>query len=129
MSKHLRVACIVAAVAGCAPAPGPELQAQASQSARCIPLQQVAGRRVLEDGSVLFESVGPFDYRNRLAGQCPGAVRISRSAVVSVVEPSPGNQLCRGDRIRITDPVETGAGGTISEPSCILTDFEVVARR
>jgi hypothetical protein len=129
MRNRLGIACILFALVGCAAAPGPQLQAQTNQSARCIPLQQVAGRRVLSDGSVLFESIGPFDFRNRLASQCPGAARISRSAVISIVELSSGNQLCKGDRIRITDPVETGAAGTLREPSCILADFEPVPRR
>jgi hypothetical protein len=129
MKNCLVIACFSAALAGCAAAPEPQLQAQSTQAARCISLQQVAGRRVLSDGSVLFEGVGPFDFRNRLASQCPGAARIARSAVVSIVEPTSGNQLCRGDRIRITDPVETGAAGTLREPSCILGDFEAVSRR
>ena len=75
---------LIAALAACAAAPSPQLQAQAQagQTTRCISLQQVAGRRVLSDGSVLFESIGPFDFRNHLASQCPGTIRISRSAVI-----------------------------------------------
>jgi hypothetical protein len=96
------------------------------QTTQCINLNRIAGRRVLADGSLLFEAVGGVDYRNRLASQCPGAVRISRSAVISVVASSPGSQLCRGDRVRVLDPVETSETGASSAPSCVLADFDIV---
>ena len=132
MVKHGFVSLVaVAALSACAPAApvADTTMAAAGQSARCIPLNQVAGRRVLPDGSLLFEAIGGVDYRNRLASQCPGAARIHRSAVISLVDPTSGIQLCRGDRVRVYDPVETKATAAANAPSCILADFEVVARR
>ena len=131
MKDQFAIVVMSGALAACVPVSAPQLRAQeqAGQATRCISLQQVAGRRVLADGSVLFESLGPVDYRNRLASQCPGVNRISRSAVISIVTASPGNQLCRGDRIRVTGLGETSVTGMLDAPSCILADFDPVARR
>nr|WP_314446193.1 hypothetical protein [uncultured Sphingomonas sp.] len=131
MKRRLAIIGLLGFVGACAPAPAPQVQVQtqAGQGARCISLQQVAGRRVLADGTLLFESVGAVDYRNRLASQCPGIARIGTAGIISIVDVSPGDQLCRGDRVRVTGPGETDAAGTLRAPSCILADFEAVPRR
>jgi hypothetical protein len=98
-----------------------------NQAERCIRLDQVAGRRV-EGPAVLFEMSGPMDYLNRLDGQCPGLSRLGATATVSVASGRGGGLLCRGDRIRVLDPVEARATGALSYPTCILANFVPLAR-
>jgi len=115
-------------VASCAPAPAtPSLAG--SQGVRCIALNQVAGRSVADASSVRFEMNGPVDYTNRLQGQCPGLARLGSTAAISVATGGEGGQLCRGDRIRVADPVETRATGYLNEPTCLLGDFLPVERQ
>jgi hypothetical protein len=76
---------------------------------------------------VVFEVAGPTNYRNDLAGACPGLERLGRSAVVELADAS-GDQLCSGDRIRVYDPVEAKATGRLSYPTCILGYFEPIPR-
>jgi len=120
---------VLAAVAGCSPVPQPVAQTASATTLRCLSLQQVAGRRVLPDGSLLFETVGPVNYRNRLVSQCPGAVRLGTSATVSIASGAEDGRLCRGDRVRIADPVETAGASLAAIPTCILADFEPVPTR
>jgi len=120
---------IVAVLASCAAVPELEGRpvAEAAQ-VRCVPLSQVAGRRVVDASSVLFEMTGPSNYMNRLQGQCPGLARLSTSATISIASGGKGGRLCRGDRIRVADPVEANVTGLRSYPTCVLSDFEAVPR-
>lgn len=95
---------------------------------RCIPLDQVVGRRVV-GSHLVFETTGPTDFRNDLIGGCPRLVRLRSSATVSIASGGDGGQLCRGDRVRIADPVEAGATGLLNQPTCQLGDFRLVSRR
>ncbi|WP_205480317.1 hypothetical protein [Sphingomonas arenae] len=113
----------------CAPAPAPAgEQLAGNQAVRCISLNQVAGRSVVDASSVRFEMNGPVDYRNQLQGQCPGLTRLGSSATISVASGGEGGRLCRGDRIRVADPVETRATGFLNEPTCLLGDFVPMER-
>lgn len=120
---------MVAVLASCAAVPAPESRpyAEAGQGP-CIQLSQVAGRRVVDASSVLFEMTGPANYVNRLQGQCPGLARLGTSATISIASGGEGGRLCRGDRIRVVDPVEVSGTGLRSYPTCVLSDFEPVPR-
>lgn len=111
---------------GCSPVSS-TLAPQGSQASpaalRCIPLEQVVGRRVAAPNGVLFEMLGGMTYRNQLQGQCPGLSRIGVTATISIASGGEGGRLCAGDRIRVADPVEARATGLASYPTCILGKF------
>lgn len=114
---------------GCAiHSPPPGGQATAADAVQCIALNQVAGRRVVDGTSVLFEMSGPVDYRNALGGNCPGLARLGSTATISIASGGEGGRLCRGDRVRVVDPVETGRAGAVVAPTCVLDSFTPVAR-
>ena len=112
-----------AVLAGCA---GPPLQttqaAAGATGSRCIALNQIAGRRVVES-SLLFEMIGAPNYRNDPIGPCPGLERLGSTATISIASGGEGGQLCRGDRVRVADPVEARASGLLNQPTCRLGDF------
>lgn len=102
--------------------------AGAAASQACIPLAQVAGRRVVNGSAILFEMTGPTNFSNPLLGQCPGLARLGSSATVSIAKGGEGGNLCRGDRIRVADPVEVDGQALSSIPTCVLADFQPVAK-
>jgi hypothetical protein len=116
---------IALGLGGCAKAPAPT---QAIASAGCIPLAQVAGRRIAGPEAVEFEMSSGLIYRNQLQSQCPGMQRLGNAATIGVASAGEDGLLCRGDRIRVSDPIETRATGALREPSCVLGDF-VATRR
>lgn len=124
LSRLASMPIVAALVASCQPVE--PVAPVVGQSVQCIALDRVGGRRVVE-GGILFEMTGPVDYRNALAGACPGLARLGTSGSVSIVS-AQGSQLCRGDRIRIADPVETAATGLRGYPTCVLGDFVPVGR-
>jgi len=94
-----------------------------NEAQRCIKLDQIAGRRVVGQ-SVQFEMSNGINYRNDFTGACPGLERLGPTATISVVSGGEGGQLCRGDRIRVADPVEAIGSGLASAPTCALGDFQ-----
>ncbi|WP_294173367.1 hypothetical protein [uncultured Sphingomonas sp.] len=86
-------------------------------------MTQVAGRRAVGPGTVLFETVGPTNYVNQLRGRCPSLARLGSTATISVASGGQAGQLCSGDRIRVFDPVELGGGRLESYPTCVLGRF------
>lgn len=111
-------------LAACTAAPPPPLPAQAAAATTdCINSDQIVSRHVAGAGAVDFELLGGVTYRNQLAQVCPGMNRLGSSAVISVINRGQGSQLCRGDQIRIYDPVEVKATGAASGPTCVLGNF------
>jgi len=92
----------------------------------CISTLQIAGRRVSGTSAVLFEMIGPSNYVNDMGNSCPQIARLGKSAVISIASGGEGGQLCRGDRIRVFDPVEA-RGSQTTYPTCVLNDFTAVA--
>ena len=115
--------CLAFAFAGCSAAP--PAQGLAGATARCVPLSQVAGRRVAGPDAVDFELGSGVIYRNRLQG-CPGLQRLGATATVSIASGGEGGRLCAGDRIRVFDPVEARATGVSAQPACVLGDFQLL---
>ena len=117
--------CLLAAGAlhGCGQAPADALTSGGTASLGCISLTQVAGRRAVGPGTVLFETVGPNNYVNQLRGPCPPLERLGSTATISVASGGQGGQLCSGDRIRVFDPVELGGTTATGYPTCVLGRF------
>ncbi|WP_300974931.1 hypothetical protein [Sphingomonas sp. LHG3406-1] len=95
-----------------------------TNAASCISLAIVGGRRVIAPDTLLFEAVGPNDYRNRLTGLCPATERLGSSATIVLLD-GQGSQICAGDRVRIVDPAEERVA---SASTCQLGRFEPVVR-
>ena len=119
----MKAVCLtVLLLAACSTSPRVPLPQGATQQ-RCIALDQVAGRRAASGNSLEFELSDGSIFRNQLDGRCPGLERLGATATVSVASGGEGGMLCRGDRVRIADPVEAQATGLRSYPNCILGDF------
>ena len=94
----------------------------------CIDSDRVAGRRGAGAGAIDFEMSNGVVFRNHFQGACPGIERLGSMLAVAVVSGGEGGRLCRGDRIRIFDPVEVRAVGIPAQPSCVLGGFTQVSR-
>lgn len=108
--------------------PALPLAKEAKATQRCILTDRIAGRRIADKDSVYFEMSGKVDYTNRLQGGCPGLERIGKVASISIVRGGEGGQLCRGDLIKVADPIEVQATGLQSIPNCRLGDFIAVPK-
>lgn len=111
---------------GCAAAP--MTQQPISAGAECIALNQVVGRRVAGPNAIEFEMVDGSVIRNDLASACPGLERLGGLATISISSGGEGGRLCRGDRVRIFDPIEARATGLQSYPECLVGGFTQVAQ-
>ena len=118
---------LVATLAGCAAAP-PARQA-AGASVDCIEIDQIVTRRVAGPNALEFQMIGGRVLRNDLASACPGLQRLGDQAVVAVTSATGESRLCRGDRVRVFDPVEAQATGLQSYPECLLGDFAETAQQ
>lgn len=103
--------------------PLPQTAAQTA-GASCISLASVGGRRVIGRDTLLFEMVGPVNYRNELAGRCPATERLGPTATIVLLDPQ-GGQICAGDRVRVIDAA-TDRG--VAAPTCRLGRFTPAAR-
>ena len=90
-------------------------------SVECIPLDQVVGRRPEKPNMVAFFLAGGQAYVNKLPDHCPGIAQADSGSIVHVE--TTGSQLCRGDRVRIYDPVEAKNIGVQAFPHCRLGGF------
>jgi hypothetical protein len=117
----------VGACTAAPPSPPPAAQFAAAAT-NCINSNQIVGRRTVPGGAVEFEMVGGITYRNQLAQVCPGMDRLGSSAVIETISRGQGAQICRGDQIRVYDPVEVKATGAANSPVCVLGEFVAVAR-
>ena len=118
-------------LAGCTTEPREPLRPTpaARAPAECINLDQIVSRRPSGGRSILFETMGGRTYRNELPERCPGLERAGPSHIVEVE--ATGAQLCRGDRVRIYDPVEArniGSGAFLQCQLGLFTPVEPPAR-
>lgn len=114
-------------LAGCAAAPPAQQLSDAAPT--CIALDQVITKKAVAPAAIHFEMVGGRTFRNQLASACPGLDRLGDLAVVAVTSGGEGSRLCRGDRVRVFDPVEARAIGLRSYPECVLGDFVELPRQ
>ena len=115
----------IAALTGCAVQP--TAPAAASRAERCVSAAAVSGRHVLPPDSIMFEMLGPVNYRNVLARPCPGLTRLGTSAAI-VFETSTNGQICAGDRVRLFDSRASGPNRLRGAPVCELGWFVPLAR-
>lgn len=130
MHRVLASSLLLSSLVGCAVVPpAAQVSEVAGSGPNCIALDQVMTRRVEGAAEIDFEMIGGTIYRNRLATACPGMERLGELAVVAVTSGGEGSRLCRGDRVRVFDPVEARATGLRSYPECVLGDFAEVPRQ
>ncbi len=110
-----------AMLAGCTVQPASRV-ASVTGAERCVSAGAVSGRYVLPPDAIMFEMLGPVNYRNVLARPCPGLARLGRSAAI-LFESSTNGQLCAGDRVRLFDARDTGPGRLAEAPVCELGQF------
>jgi hypothetical protein len=115
----------IAVLTGCAVRPA--VSAAPSGGERCMSAAAVSGRYVLPPDSIIFETLGPVNYRNILARPCVGLARLGRSAAI-VFENSTGGRICAGDRVRLFDARDTGSRRLAEAPVCELGQFMPSAR-
>lgn len=113
-------------LAGCAVQPRTVDHLAEEGGRRCIDRERVTAQRV-ERGQLIYQLSGGETVRNTLKGRCPPLERAIGVEIVQVDNAGP--QLCRGDSVRIYDPVTVGAGGPGSALRCPLGNFETVSGR
>ena len=85
--------------------------------------------RIAEGGqSIRFELLGGRVYRSRLAGRCPGLAQAAQG-FGSLAFDLHGDQLCRGDLVRVVDPSRGGTMTLRTAPACPLGPFELIEDR
>lgn len=86
----------------------------AGEPQRCISRFRRNDQEIIDRGTILYRNGRDLVYRNDPEGGCGGLDR-SRTLVVTTIE---GGDLCRGDIIRVVDPVSGALVG-----SCAFSDF------
>ena len=112
----------LAAMTACAAQPTLPAAPSATGAERCVWAAGVSGRYVLPPDSIMFEMLGPVNYRNVLARACPGLTRLGGSATI-VFESSMGGQICAGDRVRLSDARDSGPNRLAGAQTCELGPF------
>jgi hypothetical protein len=106
-------------------AAAPEKAAETVGAVRaCLGNSSIIGRIAEDERTIRFETSGGRVYRNRLSGRCPGLSQAAQGFGALAFELH-GDQLCRGDLLRVVDPSRGGALNTA--PACPLGPFERVA--
>lgn len=117
---------LLALLAGACNGPHAVRESTAAAGTRaCIDLKQVTGRRV-ERGQLIYQLSSGETVRNDLGGHCPPLERAMGSEITQIENDS--GQLCRGDGVRVYDPVTVGAGGPSSILRCQAAAFVTVPR-
>ena len=106
---------------GAAAGSDPGAEAQAAGARDCIDFRAVTSRGAEDENTIRFDLIGGAVYRNHLPGNCPGLRQASRGfgTLTFAVE---GNNLCRGDLVRVMDPGRAGGSYRATVP-CVLGPF------
>jgi hypothetical protein len=114
---------------GCTAEPPKQATADASAPGgkSCISLDQIVGKHIVPPNAIMFEVVGPVNFRNELMDDCPGLTRLGSTAAVEYDNPL-SKLVCKGDRVRIFDPIEARTGGIRASLVCRLGTFVPVPR-
>ena len=91
---------------------------KSGETQRCVESYEIRQTQVLDDSTVLFRLRVNDLYANTLRQSCSG-LKIQGGFKYEL---RGGNELCRGDIIRVIDSTGTGA-------ACLLGDFEKVAKK
>ena len=106
-------------LAGCAAQPETRL---ASGARQCVSAAAISGRYAAPPDAIIFDMLGPTDFRNTVAGPCPSLQRLGPSAAI-VFDNSTGGQICSGDRVRLFDSRDAGPNRLAGAQICILGPF------
>jgi hypothetical protein len=101
---------------------------QAGAGPNCLSNSQITNRVAEDDRTIRFELLGGRVYRNRLPGRCPG-LRQAANGFGTLAFDLHGDQLCRGDLVRVIDPSRGGTMTLRTAPACPLGPFELVEDR
>ncbi|WP_395623754.1 hypothetical protein [Sphingomonas daechungensis] len=128
MKIAISLALVGMTAAAAALAANPTAEPSATTKAnRCVPLDQIVGRRTVGPNAVEFDVVGGVTYRSELARPCAGVERLGSSAAIAITTGAETGDICEGDRVKIFDPVEVQATGLRNYPHCQLGKFTVVS--
>jgi hypothetical protein len=94
----------------------------------CLSNDSIVSRVVEDEQTVRFETLGGRVYRNRLSGRCPG-LRQAAHGFGALAFDLHGDQLCRGDLLRVVDPARGGTQNLQTATACPLSYFERVEDR
>lgn len=113
-------------LAGCfARVPADQGRVLANGALRCVDLGHVVARRV-ERGRIVMQLSSGTSYSNHLQGNCPALARATGGEIIETLN---DGQLCRGDALRIYDPVTVRVGGPAGVLRCRAGDFTPMAGR
>jgi hypothetical protein len=102
--------------------------AKAGDGPNCLSNSQITNR-IAEDGQTIrFELLGGRVYRSRLSGRCPG-LQQAANGFGTLAFDLHGDQLCRGDLLRVVDASRGGTMTLRTAPACPLGPFERVEDR
>jgi hypothetical protein len=102
-----------------------ETAAAVGQKIACIDSTRIAGRRAVDNRTLVFEMSGGQVFRNDLEETCPGIARASNFGTLAI-DPIE-SRMCRGDMVRVYDPADVRDPKTA--PRCRLGAFARVADR
>ena len=109
---------------GCvARVPADQGRVLANGALRCVDLGQVVARRV-ERGQIVMQLSSGVSYSNHLEGNCAALNRATGGEIIQTLN---DGELCRGDALRIYDPVTVRVGGPAGVQRCRAGDFTPIA--
>ena len=127
MNRLLTITITGALLAGTASAMGGAAEQRAAEKAgdsrTCIANSSIANRIVEDERTIRFEMLGRRIYRNRLSAPCPG-LRQAANGFGTLAFYLHGDQLCRGDLLRVVDPSRGGTQTLRTATACPLGAFE-----
>ena len=101
---------------------------KAGDSRTCLSNSQITNRIAEDAQTIRFELLGGRTYRSRLSAPCPG-LRQAVNGFGSLAFDLHGDQLCRGDLVRVVDPSRGGTMTLRTAPACPLGPFELIEDR
>jgi hypothetical protein len=90
----------------------------AGEVRRCVYAHEISETRVVDDRTILFRLGARRFYVNRLGRDC-GGLKVQGKFAYTL---RGGNELCRGDVIRVLETGSTGA-------ACLLGSFEKLEKK
>jgi len=106
----------------------PKATERTGEGPDCLANSRITSR-IAEDGqNIRFELLGGRIYLSRLSGRCPGLEQAAHG-FGSLAFDLHGDQLCRGDLVRVVDPSRGGTMTLRTAPACPLGPFELVEDR
>lgn len=123
MRRSLVVLGLALALPGCmTQPPADRAQAGPTTGPHCLAVQDIVGRRVVNDHTIAFD-VGGSTYQAEVPQACAALAR--GPSLVSIDLDVHGGEVCSGDFFRVVDPGQ--AGGSAAFPRCRIGRFSRVS--